>query len=244
VGHHAHAAVVSTHHHAATPVTHHAAKNVKVHPSAHQNGGSGPISNTPPIVAGNQGATPDATPVHPGTGNNGGSGPISNTPPIVAGSNATPVQPGTGNNGGSGPISNTPPIVAGNQGASPNLGIVTNPGTPTGSNSSGTLPANVDSTLQALYQQYESADNTSSFEPSGLGALRVSGGDVDVQITGNGNQDFNALVSALVQDGFQVQGEDAADQVVQGMLPIAQLPTAATIPGALSIVAMFTPQAR
>jgi hypothetical protein len=114
------------------------------------------------------------------------------------------------------------------------------PSNPTNPTSTGSLPANVSQPLQELYQQFQ-ATSGDTFKVVGLNFLIVNGTNVGVQVHGNGTGDFNALVATLQSDGMQVVDTDATSQLVEGMLPIAQLPTVAVLPQTLSITPMYKP---
>jgi hypothetical protein len=114
------------------------------------------------------------------------------------------------------------------------------PSNPTNPTATGSLPANVSQPLQELYQQFQ-ATSGDTFKVVGLNFLIVNGTNVGVQVHGNGTGDFNALVATLQSDGMQVVDTDATSQLVEGMLPIAQLPTVAVLPQTLSITPMYKP---
>ena len=62
-----------------------------------------------------------------------------------------------------------------------------------------------------------------------------------VQVHGNGTGDFNALVTSLENMGMQVSATDPVTQTVVGMLPIADLPTAAQGLQTLSVTPQYLP---
>lgn len=120
-----------------------------------------------------------------------------------------------------------------------------NPTPPGSLTSPGPLPANVGASLQDLYQQYQhfvSSGGSGTFSPTGLSPfLMINGTSVGVSIHDNNAGDFASLVAQLQSDGLQIIASDPTTQTVQGMLPIASLPTVAQLPQAPSVVAMFKP---
>jgi biotin operon repressor len=100
----------------------------------------------------------------------------------------------------------------------------------TGSSSSGPLPSNVAAALQSLYQEYEGQGGGDSFTPGqpSDSFLDISGTSVDVSLKISGT-DFNTALSQLQADGMQVNSSSAAYGVIQGMLPIGELPAAAQV---------------
>jgi hypothetical protein len=49
------------------------------------------------------------------------------------------------------------------------------------------------------------------------------------------------LITELQSDGKQILESDTTYGIIEGMLPIAQLPTIAQLPQTLSVVPMFKP---
>jgi hypothetical protein len=133
------------------------------------------------------------------------------------------------------------------QPASPSPTTPTQPAnpTPTNPNSPGPLPSNVTTPLQSLYEQYQNFVNsggTGTFSPTGLNPYMViNGTSVGVSIHDNNVGDFASLVSQLQSDGLQITISDPTSQTVEGMLPIANLPTIAQLPQAPSVLPMFKP---
>jgi hypothetical protein len=105
--------------------------------------------------------------------------------------------------------------------------------TTTGSStaSPGPLPANVTAALQSLYQEYESAGGGSSFKPSlpSDSLLQISGDSVGVSLKMSSSGDFPTFLSQLQSDGLQVTSSSATYGMVDGMLPISDLPTIAQL---------------
>jgi len=112
------------------------------------------------------------------------------------------------------------------------------------SNASGTLPANVSVQLQSLYTQYqtyESSGGNGTFSPTGVNLLVINGTSVGIQVKDTNTGDFNTLITELEGDGMQVLDSSSTYGIVEGMLPIAQLPTVAQLPQTLSITPMLPP---
>jgi hypothetical protein len=97
--------------------------------------------------------------------------------------------------------------------------------------SSGTLPSNVSVALQSLYQEYEGQGGGSSFTPSlpSDKLLQISGTSVEVSLKIGSGTDFNTALSQLQSDGLQVSSSSSAYDLIDGMVPIADLPAAAQI---------------
>jgi hypothetical protein len=114
---------------------------------------------------------------------------------------------------------------------------------PTIPTSTGTLPANVSQPLQTLYQEYQtflSAGGNGTFTSSQANLIVINGTKVGVEAHSSGG-DFNAFVAALKSDGVQILASDATYGIVEGMMPIAQLPTIAVRPQTLSVTPMYKP---
>jgi hypothetical protein len=97
--------------------------------------------------------------------------------------------------------------------------------------SPGPLPGNVASALQSLYQEYEAEGSGSSFTPSlpSDKLLQISGTSVAVDLKMPPAGDFNSFVAMLQSDGVQVTSSSAAYGLVEGMLPIVELPAVAQV---------------
>ncbi len=104
--------------------------------------------------------------------------------------------------------------------------------------SSGLLPGNVAAALQSLYQEYESQGGGSSFTP-GLPSdrtLLISGTSVAVSLKIASGSDFDSALSQLQSDGMQVSSSSSTYALIEGMLPIAELPAAAQIAASVTPV--------
>jgi len=130
-------------------------------------------------------------------------------------------------------------VVAPNPGGS--AGNTGNPSSPAPT-SSGPLPSNVGAALQSLYSEFKSeGDNFTAGNPIDK-SLLISGSSVEVSLKIDSGSDFNTALSQLQSDGLQVSSSSATYGVIDGMLPIAQLPAAAQI--ASSVNPVFAPQAQ
>jgi hypothetical protein len=68
--------------------------------------------------------------------------------------------------------------------------------------------------------------------------VKIKGGDVGVDVNTAGSN-FSQFVSTLTSLGMQVQTQDATHGIVEGFLPIGQLPTVAQNPQTLSITPIY-----
>ena len=121
---------------------------------------------------------------------------------------------------------------------------VTNPpGSGTGSTGTGTtttnpLPDNVSVILDTAYEEYESGTLPTSTQP---GQVELQGSNVGVQIRVSNSADFSAMLAQAESLGLQVTTSSATYNMVDGFLPIAQLPAAAQLPGTPSIEPLLYP---
>lgn len=106
----------------------------------------------------------------------------------------------------------------------------------TSTSSPGPLPANVAAPLQALYTEYVQAGT--SFTPSQPSdkLLQISGDDVEVSLKIASSADFDTALSQLQSDGMQVNNSSASYLLIDGMLPISELPAAAQIASSVNAV--------
>jgi hypothetical protein len=96
---------------------------------------------------------------------------------------------------------------------------------------SGPLPANVAAALQSLYQEYESQGGGDHFTP-GLPSdrlLQISGTSVAVSLKLGAGSDFNTALAQLQSDGLRVSASSPIYGLIEGLLPIAELPAAAQV---------------
>jgi hypothetical protein len=93
--------------------------------------------------------------------------------------------------------------------------------------------------LIAIYQ---------AFGPSGSGSLPAGGATSIVRVGSNvgvdirTSGDVNALAAMMTSLGMQVQATDPNTHIVEGLLPIAQLPNVAQLSQVTSIQPIYTPQ--
>lgn len=106
------------------------------------------------------------------------------------------------------------------------------------------LPANVGTPLQSLYAQYETYESSGGavpFSPTGANLLVINGTDVGIQVKDTSTGDFSTLIAELQGVGMQIRNSSSTYGLVEGMLPIAQLPTVAQLPQTLSVAPMSNP---
>jgi hypothetical protein len=108
----------------------------------------------------------------------------------------------------------------------------------TSSSSPGTLPSTASAALQALYQEYESQGGGSSFTPSlpSDKLLQISGTSVVVSLKIGSSSNFSTALSQLQSDGLQVSSSSSTYDLIDGMLPIGELPAAAQIAASVTAV--------
>jgi hypothetical protein len=143
----------------------------------------------------------------------------------------------------------TAPAVSGNVGTS-NGTTTTAPvtsDTPTVSPSvtdlkSGPL-AKAGQDLITVYEEFQHQGGGSSFTSSEAARIQIQGTSVGIDAVSTGGN-FDAFVSALTSLGMQVNKTDASHGLVEGFLPISQLPAAAQNPQTLSLSAIYRPNLR
>jgi len=96
-------------------------------------------------------------------------------------------------------------------------------------------------TLISIYEEYQQQGAGTTFTSSQAGFVLIQGTNVGVDIQSAGG-DFNAFVSQLTKLGMQVRATDAAHGTVEGLLPIAQIPTVAQNPDTLDMSPISRPQ--
>jgi len=94
--------------------------------------------------------------------------------------------------------------------------------------------------LIKIYDEFQQQGGSASFTSSESGTVVIEGSNVGVDINMSGG-DFAGFVSQLKSLGMQVQSMSAADGVVEGLLPISQLPTVAQNSQTLSLSPMYIP---
>jgi hypothetical protein len=101
--------------------------------------------------------------------------------------------------------------------------------------------ANAGVDLINIYQQFEAQGGGSTFTPSGAGVVEIKGTSVGIDAHMKAGGDFNSYVSTLSSLGMQIQRQDAAHGLVEGLLPIGQLVAAAQNPQTTSLSAVYIP---
>jgi hypothetical protein len=96
-------------------------------------------------------------------------------------------------------------------------------------------------TIYQEYVQYENNGGTGAFVSSMSGVIVIKGTNVGVDLHWNGTGDFNGYVTSLQNLGMQIQATDPTSGIVEGMLPIAQLPTVAGLSQTKSLSPMYIP---
>jgi hypothetical protein len=107
-----------------------------------------------------------------------------------------------------------------------------------------TLPANVSQTLGVIYAAYQS--DPSDFPADipatdGANRVQIQGTSVGISLKDSNTGDFNTFVASLQSAGMQITDSSAQYGVVDGFLPVAQLPSVASLPDAPAVVPLFQP---
>ena len=98
-------------------------------------------------------------------------------------------------------------------------------------------------TLIGLYKEFHTfreAGNSGAFVSSQAGFIRLSGDYVGVDVHAFG--DLTPFVATLKNLGMQVEQVSSQYNVVEGLIPIAQLPTLANLPQIVDVTAIYVPQ--
>jgi hypothetical protein len=148
----------------------------------------------------------------------------------------SPTAPVKAPSSGSGSTATTP-IVATHESTPPSTPTT---GTDIGDAENGPLAkAGVD--LITIYQDFEAQGGSSTFTSSKAGVIRIQGGTVGVDIRTTGSN-FSQFVSTMSSLGMQVQTQDATHGIVEGFLPIGQLPTVAQNAQTVAITPIYIPK--
>jgi hypothetical protein len=112
-----------------------------------------------------------------------------------------------------------------------------------GSQGTTTFPPTVAPALVTIYQAYIQDPTEFTVPPSADSAqlVLIQGDQVGIQVRDGNPADFGALLAELQNAGMQILASDATYGLIQGMLPIAQLPAVAALPEIPSVGAMFRP---
>jgi len=93
--------------------------------------------------------------------------------------------------------------------------------------------------LDTVYEKYENGDLPSpTMQP---GQVEIQGSTVGVQIHASNPSDFDTMVADAESLGLQMTDVSDAYDIVVGYLPIAELPSAAQLPGSPSIAPLLYP---
>jgi hypothetical protein len=138
------------------------------------------------------------------------------------------------------PITTTAPVTVS---TGPTTGTQSGGSSDTSTPSS--LPPNASPTLAAIYDAYtqDPTNFLADIQSMGVaGKVVIQGSNVGIQVHDNNPADFATLVSQLQADGMQIVSSSATYGLVEGMLPIAQLPAVAGLPEVPGVAPMFQPQ--
>lgn len=107
------------------------------------------------------------------------------------------------------------------------------------------LPSNVGAQLQTLYAQYQAyvnAGGKGDFSPTGVDLLVLNGTNVGISVHTTDIAHFQTILAKLRKAGLNVIDQSTAYGLINGMLPIGQLPALAGISSTLSITPMIKPR--
>jgi hypothetical protein len=138
------------------------------------------------------------------------------------------------------PVSPGSPVIVQQPAATPTV----SPGPTPVPISPGQVPANVAQPLHTIYAEYAAyvnAGGSGTFTSSLAKVVVMNGTNVGVQFHWNGTGDFSAFVANLQSHGVQVIDSSSTFGLVEGMLPMSQLPTVAGLPQTLSLTPMYIP---
>jgi hypothetical protein len=171
------------------------------------------------------------------------SSPSSSSPQTSSGTAdpVAPVRPGH-------PIPPLEPFSYGTvQSSSPSSSGSTATATGSTSTSTTTLPVNVSPSLGVIYAAYEADPSDFPADiPATDGAtlVQIQGTSVGISVQDSNPADFNTLVTALQNAGMQITDSSASYGIVEGFLPVAQLPTVAALADAPSVTPLYQPTLR
>jgi hypothetical protein len=133
------------------------------------------------------------------------------------------------------------------QSSSPSSSGSTATATGSTSTSTTTLPVNVSPSLGVIYAAYEADPSDFPADiPATDGAtlVQIQGTSVGISVQDSNPADFNTLVTALQNAGMQITDSSASYGIVEGFLPVAQLPTVAALADAPSVTPLYQPTLR
>ena len=94
-------------------------------------------------------------------------------------------------------------------------------------------------TLYQQYEQYRQSGSTEAFKSSLSGLIEIDGTSVAIDVNGSG--DYNGLVAALTSLGKQIRTSNPTYDVVEGVIPIAQLLNVSQLPQTKSVAPVSKP---
>jgi len=95
--------------------------------------------------------------------------------------------------------------------------------------------------LFTIYQEFVNQGSSATFTSSKAGVIRFQGTSVGIDAHWAGGN-FLSYVTALTDLGMKVQTQDPTSGIVEGYLPISQLPAAAQNAQTLSLSPIYIPQ--
>ena len=101
------------------------------------------------------------------------------------------------------------------------------------------LPANVSPLLDTVYEQYE---NGTLPAPTGRpGTVEIQGSNIGIEIHVSNPSDFAAMVATAENLGLQVMDQSTTYDIVDGFLPISELPELTQFPASASVAPLLYP---
>jgi hypothetical protein len=110
-----------------------------------------------------------------------------------------------------------------------------------------TLPTNVGWRLQSLnlqYQAFVNAGGEGTFSPTGVEGMQINGTHVRVKVSTIDVRQFPRILAELERDGLRVTQSSPLDGVIDGKLPIGQIPAVAKISPMVTIKPLLEPHLR
>lgn len=93
--------------------------------------------------------------------------------------------------------------------------------------------------LITIYEEFQQQGGGASFTSSKAGYIEIQGTNVGIDAYMSGGN-FTTYVASLASLGMQIKSQDAAHGIVEGFLPISQLPSAAQNAQTLSLSPIYT----
>jgi hypothetical protein len=95
--------------------------------------------------------------------------------------------------------------------------------------------------LITIYQEFEAQGGSSTFTSSEAGIIKIKGTSVGIEAHMSGGT-FQTYLDALAGLGMQVESVDPTHGIVEGFLPISQLPAAAQNAQTQALSAIYVPK--